>query len=180
MSSSSPKAHPGNRFWAWFINGTGAKAGWKNLVGRSTVFQLLAALALSLSVRKSPDLIASSVILPVTSIAVALAFAWGAASLPLLTSKPVRRLGRANSGGLPEFANYFQLAMLVILSCVAGWGITAAGPYEVSFDPHWPNFTVVLVLFYVTAVAFTECWSVIDLARTLFLAAAAIEDIENP
>lgn len=172
-------AHPGLRFWDWFLRGTGGRPGWRNLVGRATPVQLALSVAFGAVIKKAPQDLAASVAIPVASIAVALAFAWGAASLSLLTTRQVREMGNRSRGGLPEYANYFQLAILVVLISLAAWGVAAAGPYGASAHARGINAACSGALVFLSALAFSECWGVVDFSRSLFLAASSILDVED-
>lgn len=124
------------------------------------------------SVPLSASKAANTVLLPLAGIFIGLTFAWAGNAQALLQSSEIDDLTKYHPGGFEEFVHVFQLAILVLLGTLVGWGIAGL---EV-FDATWPTphrirtyFAVRSTLYASASIALRECWHVVLGSQLLLL-----------
>ena len=171
-------------FWRWLAVGTGGRPGWRNLWNRWLIVHLAVGFILTLLVKGRTAAIAGSVLLPLTAVLVALSIAWAGNALSLLQSKEIKMLTSAHPDGVIGYAYTYQLAVLVLLTAIAGWGLAALQVFGVLF--HYvsvnhsmqPAFQVILkfLLFFWSSLAVREAWGVMQFTHHLLLSGQEIRE----
>lgn len=147
------------KYWSWL-----ARAGWKRFIDRWLALHFCVGIGLSSTVPVCASEAANTVLLPLAGIFVGLSFAWGGNAQALLQTDEIERLAEHRDGGITEYVLVYQTAILVILCCVALWGLAGLK----LFDQTWPTpqnvrsyFAVKCVLYVSASVALRECWHVV-------------------
>jgi F0F1-type ATP synthase membrane subunit c/vacuolar-type H+-ATPase subunit K len=124
---------------------------------------------------------ARSVILPLAGVLVGLTFAWSATAIGIISSKEFRRIMENSRTGIRGTANYFQLAILVVLASTILWSIAGLGPYKTFpfISLKVAKLATSTFLFAFTSFAVTECWSAINLTRLTLLSYNLVRGIED-
>ena len=91
----------------------------------------------------------------------------------LLQTDEIEALSEEVPGGIATYAYVFQLAILVLLVTLAGWGLAGLG----FFDLRWPTpvqpktyRAVYFALLFLASLSLRECWNVVLGAQLLLLA----------
>lgn len=165
-------------FWRWFILGANGTPGYRKLLDRWLVFHASLGILAAVYIQVPLEEAARTVLLPLAGVFVGVSFAWGANASALLQSQEIEDMARGR-GGLEEYAYTYQLAMLVILTSLALWGIAGLR----LFDDTWPKDTASMAyfgvesLFYLTvSVTLRESWHVALGAQMFLLARMHIRE----
>ncbi len=122
-------------FWKWFFLRGDTAPGATRLFD----FYLFVHLAIGLVVATlaAPGLAAAAtvVLFPLAGVVIGLAFAWGANSVAMMQTPEVEELGKHRAGGVEEYLRVFQLAVLVVLSVIVGWGLCGLGVPQAALAP---------------------------------------------
>ena len=163
------KAH--TSFWAW-MRDRSERGGMKRWFNWTLVVHTIIGVALAYVVPGELADRAKSVVLPLAGVLVGLTFAWAATAISVVSSPEFRRIMAGSSQGVRGTANYFQLAIFVVLGSTLLWAFVGLGPFSA-----WPGAPVEIVnriaaafLFAVTSLAIAECWSAVNLTRLTLLA----------
>jgi len=120
------------------------------------------------------------VMLPLVSVLIGLAFAFTGISITTLQTEAGKALSKEHPVGTAQFANYFHLTVLILFATVASWTVAASGPYQI--EPAYlvaANRLTAFALGFLTAVALTECYGVMEAARLLVISKSEIERAER-
>lgn len=115
---------------------------------------------------------ARSVVLPLAGVLVGLTFAWAATAISIVSSTEFRRIMVGSRQGVRGTANYYQLAILAVLSATVLWALAGLGPFRVPLGASAVavvNKAIAMSLFGVTSFAVMECWSAVNLTRLTLL-----------
>lgn len=167
-------------FWSWLIDPAegGGRRRWLtwHLVGHLFLgFVLASRFSGELSER------ARSVILPLAGVLVGLTFAWAATAINIVSTPEFRRAMMGSKAGVRGTANYFQFAILAVLSTTVLWAIVGLGPYNSfsGWDPASVNIWAARLLFAYTSFAIRECWGAINVTRLSLLSFNVVREIDE-
>lgn len=150
-------------FSRWLFVGRNSKPGILNLFS----WPVLGYVAISwyLANSKSIDFKdgARSVILPLLSIVIGLAFAWSGNVFALAQTPELSKLFDRAKGGIANHIGYYQLVITLVLMTTAFWGLVALGVIIPQGQ------ALKFALFFFLSMSLYECWSVIDSVRYLLI-----------
>ena len=159
-------------FWVWLFKGSGGKSGLRRFADVWMFVHISVGFAMACLVDKPLADCASSVLLPLAGIIVALSFAWVGNAQALLLTNEMEDVAEKHKGGFVEYVHVYQLAILLILVCLVSWCIAGLSV----FDLTWPTptnfcayFCVKAALFMVSSISLRECWHVVLGAQTMLV-----------
>jgi hypothetical protein len=170
-------------FWVWLFIGSGGKSGLRRLADLWMLVHISVGLTMACLVDKPLVDCASSVLLPLAGIIVALSFAWVGNAQALLLTSEMEDVAEKHEGGFVEYVHVYQLAILLILICLVSWCVAGLSV----FDSTWPtpqNFVGYLcvksALFGLSSIALRECWHVVLGAQTMLVIQREIKRSRKP
>jgi hypothetical protein len=147
-------------FWRWFV-----RSGIRRFVDRWLLVHVAVGLLLARYVPERMSDVSRAAFLPLASILIGLAFAWGGNALAVLQTTELRRVASDRSG--PGYSSYiftFQQAILVVLVTLIVWGLLAMGianSVEILYRSAGAWLLGRATTFALTSLAIRECWHVI-------------------
>jgi hypothetical protein len=159
-------------FWGWLIKGSGGKSGLRRLADIWMLVHISVGLTLACLIDKPLSDCASSVLLPLAGIIVALSFAWVGNAQALLLTSEMEDVAEKHDGGFVEYVHVYQMAILLILVCLVSWCVAGLSV----FDSAWPTpknffgyFCTKSALFMASSISLRECWHVVLGAQTMLV-----------
>ena len=164
-------------YWNWFFAGSGGRPGYRRLLGWWLLVHLAVGALVAFVVRVDLPTAANSVLFPLASIFVGLAFAWAGNAMALMQSSEIEKLTEQHEGGYAEYVYTYQTAILVILVTMVLWGLAGmrvfAVPKDLAAAPY-VAYGVKAALFGLSSMALRECWHVVLGSQWMLLAQHAI------
>jgi hypothetical protein len=159
-------------YWYWFVKGSGGRPGYQRIINWWMFFHLAVGLIVSFLVPVCIEQAANKVLFPLSSIFIALSFAWAVNAQSLMQSEEICKLSEYHAGGFTEYIFIYQTAVLTILSTLVVWGLAGLG----IFDIRWPTinnpelyFIIKTILFTMFSITLRECWQVVVGTQILLL-----------
>lgn len=164
-------------YWRWLFIGDKGKPGIYKFWDRWIIAHLLAGITLAWLLPISMKEAASAFLLPLASIFIGLAFAWGGNAQALLQTEEIEELSGYHEGGIENYVYTYQTAILVILVTLVLWGLAGVGIYD-SLLADYPqvSFAVKIFLFFMASLTLRECWHVVLGSQFLLIARKKIKD----
>lgn len=164
-------------YWPWLFWGDKQKPGIYKFWDRWLAAHLLAGLALALLLPIGLKEASSAFLLPLASIFIGLAFAWGGNAQALLQTEEIEELSTHHDGGIENYVYTYQTAILVILVTLVLWGFAGIGIYD-SLFACCPTgiFATKVFLFFMASLTLRECWHVVLGSQFLLIARKRIRD----
>jgi len=160
-------------FWIWFFSRP--DGGLIRFVNWWLLLHFFVGVILSLVVPVSLSEAAKTVLLPLASILVGLAFAWAGNAQALLRSKEIDELSAFVAGGFETYAYTFQAAILCLLISVSAWGLAGLCVFDGNAIGERGDRLAAPILYGLASMALRECWHVVLGAQSLLLAARRIQ-----
>ena len=169
-------------FWRWLVKGTSGLPGYKRYVNRWLFIHVVVGLVLAKFVPVSLEQAATAVLIPLSGIFVALAFAWAVNSQSLMQSDELQIITKCKEGKFQDYVFTYQAAILVILITLILWGLSGLKV----FDEQWPTrdnqqcyYVVKFILFAFSSITIRECWHVIIGTHWMLITQQEIKRVKN-
>ncbi len=117
-------------FWKWFISGSGARPGYRRVINKWLFLHLAIGTTLAYIIKESLSEAAKTVLFPLSSIFVGLAFAWSANIHGLLNTKEISLVIKQKDGGIYEYIYIVQISILLIMTTLIFWGLAGLRIYD--------------------------------------------------
>jgi len=170
-------------FWDWLFQGSGGKSGLRRLADPWMLIHISIGFTLACLVEKPLVDCASSVLLPLAGIIVALSFAWVGNAQALLLTSEMEDMAEKHEGGFVEYIHVYQMAILLILICLVAWCLAGLSV----FDSNWPTpkcfygyLCIKSALFLASSISLRECWHVVLGAQTMLVLQREIKRSRKP
>ncbi len=167
-------------FWPWFFSGCGGRPGCVRLLDRWLIVHVGIGLLMAQLVRKPLDAAAGTVLFPIASVFICLAFAFSGSIMSALESKELEVLTAQRAGGIADAIHAFQLSILVIIASLIAWGCAGLGLFEQLRPSRDLYFGVKAALFALCSMSIRECWQIPLVAQFLFLARKRVSELRPP
>ena len=167
-------------YWRWLFIGEKEKPGiykfWNGWLVAHFLSGIILAWLLPICMKEA----ASAFLLPLASIFIGLAFAWGGNAQALLQTEEIEEFSRYHEGGIENYVYTYQTAILVILGTLVLWGLAGVGIYD-SLLAGYPIvfFLVKIFLFFTASLTLRECWHVVLGSQYLLISRKKIRDRTN-
>lgn len=158
------------RFWKWFFIGLNDRPGYRNLLNRWIFFHLLVGVGLGFGTQADIKEAASTILLPLAGVFVGLSFAWIGNTQAILKENEIEELMNRHPDGIEAYIYNYQLAILVILTTLIGWGVAGLGIFPmasriclidvIGFDSFFCKMAKA-ALFALASATVRECWHIV-------------------
>jgi len=163
-------------YWKWLFKGLNGKAGLRKFLDVWIIFHALIAYALSEIITMPLHDVSRTLMLPIASIFIGLSFAWAGNAQALLQTEELKKLFENHTDGLKNYIYTFQTSILIILVLLVGWGLAGLQVFQGVYVPYLPRLPE-LVLYFISSLAFRECWHVVLGSQILILQRLNIQNI---
>ena len=157
-------------FWPWFFSGCGGRPGCVRLLDPWLLAHAGVGLLMARLVRKPLDAAADTVLFPIASVFICLAFAFSGSIMSALESRELDLLTAKRAGGVTDAIHAFQLSILVIIATLIAWGCAGLEIFEPLRTSPRLYFTIKAALFALCSMSIRECWHIPLVAQFLSLA----------
>lgn len=161
-------------FWRWF-----ATSGLRSFVDWWLVVHASIGFGLAKVVPQCLSQVAQVAFLPLASILIGLAFAWGGNALAVLQTPEIKKaIGAQGPRAFSEYLFKFQQAILLVLVVLVVWGLLATGVgSSVGHLSRLPLVRLIgrAIAFGLTSIAIRECWHVVLGTQSLLIMRHIIE-----
>ncbi len=157
------------RYWKWFFIGLNGKAGITKFLDRWLLLHIIVAVGLTLWISIPLHEAARTLMLPLAGIFIGLSFAWAGNAQALLQSDEIENLAQYHKDGIENYIYTFQTAILAILLSLVGWGLAGLKAFHIPCCLSPIELYIEGVLYFISSIAFRECWQVILGSQLLIL-----------
>lgn len=157
-------------FWEWFFKGSNAnsKPGYRRLISKWLILDLVIAVSFLLIINKSLSSIANKVFFPLLAVFVGISATWCSLARATIDTDEIRDLGEFHAGGYREYPYAMQVAVLTLLTTLVLWGLAATGIIDLIVISE--IYLVVSILLYaLVSCSIRMCWQMIMYAQNLLI-----------
>ncbi len=156
-------------YWKWLFIGLKGKPGISKFLNAWLLFHVLVGVVLAFWISIPLHEAARALVLPLAGIFIGLSFAWAGNAQAILQTDEIEEMAQYHVDGMENYIYTFQTAILFILMALVGWGLAGLKAFDFC-----DSFILVLIieffLFFLSSIAFRECWQVILVSQVFILA----------
>ncbi len=157
------------RYWTWLFKGLNGKSGLSKFWNSWIFLHIFIATILTIWISIPLHEAATTLMLPLAGIFIGLSFAWAGNAQALLQSDEIEKLVQKHEDGIENYIYTFQTAILAILISLVGWGLAGLKAFELCNVSYIKISSIEWVLYFISSIAFRECWQVILGSQWLIL-----------
>jgi hypothetical protein len=173
------------RFWKWFFIGLNHRPGYRQLLNRWIFLHLLIGIGLGFGAPIDAKDAASTILLPLAGIFVGLSFAWIGNTQAILKENEIEELMKRHPDGIEAYVYTYQLAILIILTTLIGWGLAGLGIFPrlsgiclvdvAGIDGFYCKMAKA-ILFGLASATVQECWQIVLSSQMFILSRSKIRN----
>lgn len=165
-------------YWKWLFRGINGQMGLAKFFDRWMIVHAILAFLGAKFITVPLQEVSTTLMLPFASIFIGLSFALAGNAQTLLLSKELRKLFNQHPDGLKNYLYTFQTSILILLVLLIGWGAAGFGMFSIANAYHM-QFSVKVVLYFLSSVALRECWHVVLGSQILVLYKYFLEELSD-
>lgn len=158
------------KYWPWLCAKSGRKVGYRLLLNKWLLLDLIIAGLLTFGLRVTGFEFAQKALFPAASILAGMAFAWTARASTILNNTDFRNRIISEKNPLSDYVYGFQMSIMLLFLCVIYIAIMASGGFNFFiFSPYVSSVLSSLFMYFLISLTIRECWGVINFTNLLTL-----------